>query len=68
MSPKDHIKHQITKLYPDLTSPERDEIEITLRNYIRIVRGILQGLSKRDENVLTELANRANVRKSGKRA
>ena len=53
----------LTRAYPNLSEEQLREAEENLRQYLAVVRRIFERLERENPKVLTDLRQRANVRK-----
>ena len=56
----------IADLYPDLTSEQQTDAEYRLLGYLEIVKRIFERVHREHPEILTELEERARLRKTGK--
>lgn len=66
MSKRDEKTSTIADLYPSLTTEEQADAEETLRRYLAVTKRIYQYISDEKPEILTELRQRASLRKERK--
>ena len=54
----------IADLYPDITSEQQDDAEYRLVGYLEIVKRIFERVCRENPEILTELEERATLRKT----
>lgn len=59
-------KPTMAKLYPDLSPEKQEEAEYYLLRYLAVVKRIFERIRRENPKILTELENRARLRRRRK--